>query len=163
MIAVIVFGLGIPFYAVDPRYVLNPVSATYNHETQKITLVRETQAARDYPWLTTFAEYHVEAALLANPHKTCPGPLGETEYEIIDGPPPNTTEIPAGWLAECTNGADTIYRVAYRPALQVNRGIFDGLRISIPRRIVFETLIRPQSEAIERRLDLIEEKLDASR
>lgn len=156
MVLIIIMALGLPFYLISPRYVLNPVSVAYDHETQRITLVRETPAARDFPWLTTFAEYHAEASLLSNPVKTCPGPAGSTEYEILDGEPPNTTTLDASWINACTNGADTIYRVSYKPALQINRGVFEGWRVTLPRRVVLQTVIRPQSEALETRIEEIE-------
>ena len=61
---------------ISPRYVLNPIGVTFNYDTQEITLTRETQMARDYEWMDTYASYNVEAQLLKVPPNQCNGPEG---------------------------------------------------------------------------------------
>ena len=154
MILVIITGLGIPTYLLPPRYVLDPQAASFNHETKRITLVRDTRMSKQFDFISTYAGYEVEATILREEPHTCPGPTGEAPYENLTD---NTTTIPAAWLMECIGPYDTVYRVAYSPIIEINRGPLAGLRFHLPRHVAFQTIFPARVGILEKEVEQLQD------
>lgn len=105
--------------AYEPRDFMNPVAATIDRDTKRITLVRETPRGQDLDWLVVTASRTVEARKYGEEFETCQGPSGVSEYERIDanpqtGAPANTLTFGAPWIAPCLSDFyDTSYAVRY--------------------------------------------------
>lgn len=164
LLVVIAFGTRLPLFLISPQWFLLPVAATYDSQRQEITLTRETPASRRYDWLRTHAHYSIEASLLSRPPRTCEGPEGVTEYEVIGAdddpaPPRDTTVLDASWIVPCMDGWDTAYRVAYQIEVEIVGGVLGGARVRLPRTVYFETRFHGARHEIESRLDRIEDAI----
>lgn len=140
MVLIILTGLRIPLYIIPPDYLVDHKNASYNRETEILTLIRETRMSRRFPFIDTYAEAIFEAEFLGGGGYTCETRTIYVRYEVA---PNDTVTLKSDYLPECVGDdrtTDIAYRLSLRPAAVINSGIFEGLTFVWPRVNVFQTI-----------------------